>query len=592
MDLRLQNAFISGYERLVPYADLLDRINVFPVPDADTGTNLKISLAPLKQFDGDRSHLISKLLSSATGNSGNIAAGFFSGFLYMDTLDDVSSAAAAGRDKARQAVREPKPGTMLTVFDELADAIEAEPGLKEEDAVSGLMNRLQKAVSATFEQLPELKHAEVVDAGALGMFIYLEGFFKSLIHPFNHFLSVADIFKGRLRIAPSYHPESVTGYCVDSLIRIKNRPDAVAEEIAGWAKDSLVTLPDRNYLKVHLHTKDWKAAQKRLRSLGEIIRWSEEPIDRTGQDTANQTTGCLIPPSSPGRTYEPAMHIMTDAAGTVTRGLARKLGMTLLDSYIIFNDDAIPETLCRPGEIYSLMRKGVKVSTAQASVFERSQSYQSALEQNERVLYLCVGSVYTGNHDAVTEWKKSHDPEDRLKVIDSGAASGRLGTVAIAAAAYAAREDREDLVIRFADKAVCDCREYIFPERLEYLVAGGRLSRTKGFIGDLLHMKPVISPTAQGAVKIGVVRDRDEQLDFALEGLQKSIGRNSDALIMLEYSDNQTWVNEVVEKEIRKIYPHADTLVLPLSLTSGVHMGPGAWAVAFLPGYKHDGPKD
>jgi dihydroxyacetone kinase-like predicted kinase len=79
MDPLLQDAFATGYERLAAWADLLDEINVYPVADADTGRNLTISLAPLHRMDVSVETTVRKLLVSATGNSGNIAAGFFAG---------------------------------------------------------------------------------------------------------------------------------------------------------------------------------------------------------------------------------------------------------------------------------------------------------------------------------------------------------------------------------------------------------------------------------------------------------------------------------------------------------------------------------
>ncbi len=78
------------------------------------------------------------------------------------------------------------------------------------------------------------------------------------------------------------------------------------------------------------------------------------------------------------------------------------------------------------------MRDGVKVSSSQASEFERHQYYERILAQYKEVLYICVGSAYTGNYDIAMEWKKKNDPDNRLTVIDTGFASGRLGIIAIA----------------------------------------------------------------------------------------------------------------------------------------------------------------
>jgi Uncharacterized protein conserved in bacteria len=96
-------------------------------------------------------------------------------------------------------------------------------------------------------------------------------------------------------------------------------------------------------------------------------------------------------------------------------------------------------------------------------------------------------------------------------------------------------------------------------------------------------MKPVISPQPEGVKKIGVVRNQEEQLKMAEERLAMSLRNDSPALIMLEYSDNYDWVNETVKKMLEERYPQTEIILQPLSLTSGAHMGPGTWAVAFLP---------
>jgi DegV family protein with EDD domain len=170
-----------------------------------------------------------------------------------------------------------------------------------------------------------------------------------------------------------------------------------------------------------------------------------------------------------------------------------------------------------------------------------------------------------------------------INVIDTGLASGRLGIVALATARYATSTDNREKVVRYAEAAIRQCAEFIFLDRLQYLVAGGRLSKSKGFFGDLLHLKPIISPTAAGAVKAGTARNQKDQIAFALKKLAKGIDPDAGALIMLEYSDNRQWVAENVLGLVRDRFPAAEVVFQPLSLTSGAHMGPGTWGVAFLP---------
>jgi fatty acid-binding protein DegV len=99
----------------------------------------------------------------------------------------------------------------------------------------------------------------------------------------------------------------------------------------------------------------------------------------------------------------------------------------------------------------------------------------------------------------------------------------------------------------------------------------------------MFNVKPIITPTGEGAKKVGAVKDRDEQLKFAIEKLNASLVKDSAPLIMLEYSDNFAWVDDTVKKQIEKSAPLSEILLQPLSLTSGVHTGPGTWAIAFLP---------
>ena len=99
----------------------------------------------------------------------------------------------------------------------------------------------------------------------------------------------------------------------------------------------------------------------------------------------------------------------------------------------------------------------------------------------------------------------------------------------------------------------------------------------------MLHVKPVITPTAQGAKKVGIVRSCESQIKLVLEKLASADKREKISFIMLEYSDNRQWVEETVQREIRQHYPLSEIMIQPLSLTSGVHMGPGTWGIAFLP---------
>jgi DegV family protein with EDD domain len=568
MDPTCSSALIHGYERMAAWSDLLDQINVFPVADADTGRNLKISLAPLRQLDSRPGGVPLQLVRAATGNSGNIAAAFFHELLKVERADALPDAVQTGSRRARMAVAHPQPGTMLSVFDSLAETLAGCHRAAADWELAGMIDHLQKAVSDSSDALPALKRAGVVDAGALGMFIFLEAFLSHLAGRTTHHRPVTEIFNGKLTISPNWQPEGVAGgYCVNATLRPRGDDAGIRNRLAAEA-DSVVVTGDGDHLKVHLHTGDRAALRNHLGPLGEVVDWSEERIVSAAPRT---------PPAGQ------AVHIMTDAAGSMTLEDARELGVTLLSSYLVVGDQTWPETLFAPERLYSAMRDGIKASTAQASQFERHQSYLSAISRFKKVVYLCVGSVYTGNVESALAWKAANDSGDRLAVIDTGSASGRLGIVAAATARFARGVEDVQPVIDFARLAMDRSRELVFLDQLKYLAAGGRISRTKGFFGDLLHKKPIISPTAHGAANVGVVSNRHEQLAFGLDRLKQRFSTTDAPDVLLQYSDNHAWVRETAADRIHAALPQAGITVRPLSLTAGAHMGPGTWALAYLP---------
>ena len=461
------------------------------------------------------------------------------------------------------AVSEPKPGTMLSLFDRLADLCSGFPADMHAGWTTALLSSLEQAVADTMQGQQVLQQAGVVDAGALGMYLFFDGFFSRISGTDYCFSPVRACFKDNLRIAASFSRETTAGFCIDAVVESAGSLDSAL----GSDTDSAVVMRSGDYIKVHIHAADRGKAKSALAACGKIISWADD-------DLAAQTSVFARPAALS------AVHIMTDAAGSITREDAAALGLTLLDSYITMGDTSLPETCFSPDDIYRAMNEGCRCSTAQASMDERHRHYASVLGLNKDVLYLCVGSVYTGNYLVASGWKQQHDPDNRFTIIDTGAASGRLAVAVHLAARFARQAAGASEVEAFARQALPNCHEYIFVDTLRHLAAGGRLSKTGAFFGDMLKFKPVISPQPDGAQKVGMVRSREDQVRFAMEKLSEVFAPDAGGLILLEHTDNRPWV-EAVTATIRVRFTKAEILLRPMSLTTGVHMGPGTWAVAF-----------
>ena len=567
MPYYFHKAVIAGVERVTAWSILLDRINVFPVADGDTGRNLVITLAPLHRFKADLEDAGQELLFSARGNSGNIAARFFQAFLKADHPDTLPDAIRRGRDEARLAVFNPQPGTMLTFFEALAEAIPQPPADSEEVWVQAVLERLVQTVMETTAQQACLQRAGVVDSGALGMLLFFDGFLNALVGRHDGLCNITEIFADRLEVRNALAGVSESGYCIDAVL---TRREGLEKEMASLAGlgESMVVVRSGDYVKVHLHTLNAKSTRRSIEKFGNVLRWSEDDLDAQISAFRN-----------PKR--KQAIHIMTDAAGSLMRDHARLLGITLLDSFINLGETSLPESCVTPELLYGAMKKGVSVSTAQASIEERTQSYEGVQSLYGKILYLCVGSYFTGNYDAAVRWKADQDPDNALTVIDTGCAGGRLGLLAAKVAEYAQGTDDPDAVIAFAVRAVDRCQEYIFIDKLQYLAAGGRMSKTGAFFGDMVRMKPVVSPQPDGVKRVGIVRNRRDQIAFALKRLAEFLRPDSRTDIWLEYTDNKDWLRTAVLPEIQKGYPLAKILVKPFSLTTGAHAGPGSWGLSF-----------
>ncbi len=578
------SALASGGGAVVQWGEVLDRINVFPVADGDTGANLVASFAPLLGDPLESGELRRELLLAARGNSGNIASQFFAGLVAEPRVEGLGRGIARGRELAWSAVPEPQQGTMLSVFDGLDEQLGAAGRSLADGSMAGVLDSLAQVVRRTPDQLPILAEAGVVDAGALGMFIFFEQFLCALGSGTEAYPSVAQRFGDLLEVQPGARLSAETGFCIDAVVRTG---ESGTESLAhlGALGSSAVVHAHQGLVKIHLHAEDLQSVQRALAGAGEVVRFASDDLsEQTREFTDRHTHGSI--------------HVVTDAAGSLTADDAARLGVTLLSSYVLCDGASTPESRMVSGDLYAAMLRGARVSTSQASLQERHDIFSRLNGAHERLVYVTVGSAFSGIHEVASAWQRTEDSADRMCVIDSGAASGKLGLSVLATAEFArsgtaananananANADADadaDAVIDFARRAVICADELIFLDRLKYLAASGRLSKTAAFFGEALRLKPIVTPAADGARKVGTVRSRRDQLLFAWKRLASLPPVSGHYLVLLQYTDNESWLRAEVAEEVSVRLPGARVLVRPMSLTSGAHMGPGTWAMAYL----------
>lgn len=270
---------------------VINALNVFPVPDGDTGVNMSLTMSPLQflaDFEGTVSDCATKvadcMLRAARGNSGAILSLFFRGFAKaLKGLDEVDSADVAkaldqGTKEAYGAVMTPTEGTILTVMRMCSEsAIEATERGEYKDDVQGLFGYLlhaaNKALAMTPDLLPLLKEANVVDAGGTGFVTVLAGMMAALNgQPVERVGgSDAPATKSAADFSGFETEDIKFGYCTECIVD-KNEEHKgegncgdLRDYLAGLG-DSLVFVDDENMIKVHVHTDHpGKVLEKALR---------------------------------------------------------------------------------------------------------------------------------------------------------------------------------------------------------------------------------------------------------------------------------------------------------------------------------------
>lgn len=319
----LKGAFISGANNMQNHRKEVDALNVFPVPDGDTGTNMSMTAsAAVRELlvvdeGADVSAVASKtagaLLRGARGNSGVILSlifrGISNGLKGLQAADSRTFAAAldSGRTTAYKAVMKPTEGTILTVIRRIASAAEA----AEEEDCAGLFNRIveagNEALAETPELLPVLKEAGVVDAGGQGLMYILEGM-RSFISDGRMIESKEDAAAGQ--VLPDSAAAAVSGdikfaYCSEFLISRAKDAESTPLKLKAYLEsvgDCVVVVEDGDVVKVHVHSNEPGSviqAALKVGSLSSIKIDNMREQHRSAQSGARREEGA-------GRTGAPA----------------------------------------------------------------------------------------------------------------------------------------------------------------------------------------------------------------------------------------------------------------------------------------------
>lgn len=283
------NMMINASNKLENQKEYINSLNVFPVPDGDTGTNMSMTFRSAvmeikgkeKKNIGEIAKSLSKgALMGARGNSGvilsQILRGIAKGLEDKEVVngEELAEAIIEGGKSAYKAVMRPTEGTILTIIRAAGEA--ADKSRKKD--VLGLMKDVceysSDILSKTPEMLPVLKEAKVVDAGGAGLLIILEGMYEVLKKDLKD-ISISDDDKNKMtyEAAKSIKQEDIEfGYCTEFFIVSKNADiDKFKDDLKSHG-DSMIVVSDEDLVKVHIHTNDPGKVLSKALKLGPLSK--------------------------------------------------------------------------------------------------------------------------------------------------------------------------------------------------------------------------------------------------------------------------------------------------------------------------------
>ena len=292
----LQKAFLAGAKGLEAKKEWINELNVFPVPDGDTGTNMTMTIMSAAKevaaIEKPTMETLAKAISSgslrgARGNSGVILSQLFRGFTKeIGTVDRVTVTILANSfvraaETAYKAVMKPKEGTILTVARGMADKA-AELVTETEDIIEFCKKVIEHGdyvLSQTPELLPVLKQAGVVDSGGQGLMQVMKGAFDGLM---GKEVDLSVLGESSPNTAPGADTSKLEdfdikfGYCTEFIINLEKSFDSTEEhEFKGYLEsigDSIVVVSDDDMVKVHVHTNDPGLAIQKALTYGSLSR--------------------------------------------------------------------------------------------------------------------------------------------------------------------------------------------------------------------------------------------------------------------------------------------------------------------------------
>ncbi len=579
---RIYHAFLAGGNAVIQDQDYLNKINVFPVPDADTGTNLASTMRSIargavasRSIKATLASIAQAALHGARGNSGLIFAQYIYG-ISRELGNERKVAAAHFAESVKRAVAYatksiliPVEGTMITLIRDWADAVYAERHRTHDYAelLAGSLDVARKSLQETPKKLALLAKAGVVDAGAKGFVDFLEGVV--------HFIR-----KGDLKLvpivegpppAPAFAVHRHTGpprhrYCSEALLTGK---ELDLDRIRGLVQeygDSAIVAGSDELVRIHVHSDDPAGLFHKVRDLGSVAQIKVDDMRR--QQEALQTPKARIA-------------LVVDSACDLPAEVFDRHQIHLLPFQVSFGADLFLDKLTiTPDQFYRLFETETELPrSAQPSAAGVEALFAFLGSHYESLIVLTLSEKMSGLYGACRVATEK-EPGLRVAIINSRGLSAQIGLIALRTAEAIESGMSHEEVSALCEEWVAKSSIFVDVTNIRHMVRSGRLGRMKGLLAKALRLKPIVTVDREGkGTTAGKSFTRDGNMKKIVRKLRKIASeRKIHAYAIVHAKDPER--AEAYAARLTETLGCPPAFVMSASPVIGVHVGPGLVAVA------------
>ena len=571
----LYNAIVSGICKVISRHEHLNKINVFPVPDGDTGTNLLFTLKPVLNIQDSISNDVSKALTqisdvaidSARGNSGTIMAQYFIGMAEksLNVIEinnkNIYELLDGAYNAAKQSMAEPKEGTIITVMRDIA--IESKNHIDSNDienTFKAIYEVSIKSLNNTPEQMQILKDAGVVDAGAQGFVDLIEGLYHYIktgenVNPES--IEIHETDSADINI--ENYDDSNYQFCTECIVEGDSISRRDMKETLTSMGDSFILAGTKSKVKVHIHTDNPNKVFELCSNYGTV---------------KNQKADDMHQQVSSSHDSKSEIAIVTDSGCDIQYDTHNNNIHMVPVRYSFGSKEYIDKVSHTSDEFYlELMNNPVHPKTSQPPTGDFIRKYENLSTHYKSIISIHIPAKLSGTLQSAKNATKNIDT--KITHIDSLCASVGLGLIIKQASEWAKESNSHKQIVQKINSLLKNTKLLHVVNDISYTIKGGRVPKFAGPIAKILKIHPILTTNKEGSLKAESVLfgKKDLHIKFA-KYILKTLDKNTHYNISISHSFAEDEGHEIIDI-IENNFDNINSIdLVEMGSALGIHSGP------------------